>query len=174
MMRRFTTLFLLFLICFTAKTYAYKLENYIIKFIYINNFVDFTTFPNGTYKNIVNLCILGENSLALAIDKVKHSKNNNDKLFVKVIPSIQNIEGCNFLFISFSERYILPQILDKIANKPILTISEIEDFADKGGIIEFVDTKEGEVKFIINKKVADKANIKFDPLLFEIAIKIIQ
>jgi hypothetical protein len=59
-------------------------------------------------------------------------------------------------------------ILKKINYNPILSISDISDFAKQGGILELYK-KGDQIKFLINEDIAKQTNLHMDSKLIKLA-----
>ncbi len=98
-------------------------------------------------------------------DDKKIKKKEIDIIY---IDSINKLSDSDVLYIPNSQAKTLPEILEKIKNKNILTVSNIRGFAEKGGIIQiyFVSQK---VKLKINLDVANEEKLKISSSLLRIA-----
>jgi hypothetical protein len=76
------------------------------------------------------------------------------------------------LFISASEEGRLSEILSSLKGHPVLTISDGDNFADKGVMVGFVN-RDGKIKLEVNKSAAESAGLKIDSQLLEIALRVI-
>lgn len=94
------------------------------------------------------------------------------KLAVRQLSNINGINNCQVVYISNSENNNLIDILDTIKHKKILTVSDIGNFADKGGIIGFVRI-ENKIRFEINLKAAEESHLKIRSDLLTLAKRII-
>jgi len=94
------------------------------------------------------------------------------KLAVRQLSNINEINNCQVVYISNSENNNLIDILDTIKHKKILTVSDIGNFADKGGIIGFVRI-ENKIRLEINLKAAEESHLKIRSDLLTLAKRII-
>ena len=72
------------------------------------------------------------------------------------------------LFISASEESNLPAILKLLDGKAILTVSEIENFAKRGGIIK-LRRENNKIVFDINLEAAKRAGLAMNSQLLKLA-----
>jgi hypothetical protein len=72
------------------------------------------------------------------------------------------------LFISRSEEWRLEVILKDLESLPILTVSDIPDFCQRGGMIT-LDVINQRVRFSINPQTAAQAQLKLSSKLLELA-----
>ena len=78
------------------------------------------------------------------------------------------MDSCHILFISALEKERVASILKFLKSSCILTISDIEGFAQSGGIINFV-IEENKVRFEINIDAANRAGIKISSKVLKLA-----
>jgi len=76
--------------------------------------------------------------------------------------------SCQLLFVSSTESENVSRVLQGIRGLPIVTVSEIEGFAELGGVIEFY-IRENTVQFVINVGAADRVGVKIDSGLVSLA-----
>jgi hypothetical protein len=158
----------------TASAYAgdYSTE-YKIKAAYLYNFTKFVTWPEpislGTTQTIT-ICIVGKNPFGSFLEPLTLMEYKNTTLTVETIEDIDALEkkNCQILFISDSEKATVAEILKKTSKMHILTVSDIDRFANHFGIIGFV-LKDGKVRLEINLRAANQAGLKISAKLLEIA-----
>ena len=80
---------------------------------------------------------------------------------------------CHILFISSSEEGNLSKILEALKNLSILTVGEMKQFVESGGMINFT-LVEDKVRFEINLGSAKKVNLKINPKLLKLAVSVKQ
>ena len=81
---------------------------------------------------------------------------------------LRELGGCEILFISGSERANLPEILEELRAAPVLTVGECEDFATRGGEVQFT-LEENHVHFLINVDATERAGLKVSSKLLSLA-----
>lgn len=145
---------------------------------YIYNFAKFTRWPlaqvnDGEIDAEVEtasfyICILGLSSFGDAFEAMKGKPGADTNIVVRHINQVPLQNECQVLFISQSENHQLPALLHSVADQPVLTVSDIEGFAIKGGCIELTKT-DGKIAFSINLQSADRAHLKFSARLLELA-----
>ncbi len=72
------------------------------------------------------------------------------------------------MFISRAEQGRFKALLAKLGRLPILTISDIGDFAQAGGMIGLVETNQ-RIRFDINLAATRQANLKLSSQLLKLA-----
>ncbi len=99
---------------------------------------------------------------------LKDKKISTHPIKISKIKTLKNIDGFQIIFISKSETDNLHEIKEETNNKTVLLISDIEDFALKGGHIE-IKTVMKKLKLIINNNAALKSNIYISSKLLKIS-----
>ena len=77
-------------------------------------------------------------------------------------------QDCHVLFISASEERRLPEIVQALNHRDVLTVSDIPQFALRGGMIQFVNDK-NRIRLRINLEAAQAANIVISSKLLRVA-----
>ena len=80
----------------------------------------------------------------------------------------RNIKECNVIFIPGSQEDRIGTILSELDDMSILTVSEVEGFAQNGGAINFY-VQDNKLRFEINPDVLKKANLKASSRLLRLA-----
>jgi hypothetical protein len=82
---------------------------------------------------------------------------------------MEDISGCHILFIGYSAKDHLTELFKFVHKKPVLTISDMQGFANRGGMINFRRVK-NYIRFEINAKAAQQAGLKISSQLLKLAI----
>lgn len=145
--------------------YSSAANEYQIKSVFLYNLTKgFITWPPTAFANKeepFHLCILGEDPFGNTIDLTTEGQKGKDgrPLVINRLSNSQSLPTCHLLFIANSQSLPLTQELETAKRYSILTVSDIEDFATAGGIIEFF-TLEDKVKIAINICVLEKVHLK--------------
>lgn len=144
---------------------------YLIKAAFLYNFTKFVEWPPEAFKDGVspiNLCILGTDPFGKALRSISDKTVKGRKLNIKYPTRVEEITGCHVLFIGASERENLRQIMSFLKGSAILTVSDTEKFAERGGIINFIMV-ENKIKFEINPDAAQQCGLKISSQLLRLA-----
>ena len=155
----------------TAQAQPRLVREYQIKAAFLYNFVKFVEWPDDTFTDSstpLTLCVLGEDPFGAALDSLKGKAVKGRKLAIKRFESDQELEGCHVLFISLPEKNHLAQIIETLKDSSILTVGEMEQFAELGGIINFT-IERSKIRFIINVNAAEQAGLKISSKLLRLA-----
>ena len=83
-------------------------------------------------------------------------------------PTLEELRPCQILFISASERGRLKEIVETIAGDHVLTVGEMDGFAQRWGIVNFQVTG-NKVRFEINRARAQRAGLRISSRLLRVA-----
>ena len=151
-------------------------REYRIKAAFLYNFVQFVRWPATAFSSSdapFHIGILGDDPFGSALDDTVAGESiDGHRLSVMRSPRIEELEGCQVIFVCRSEGNSLDAILSELKAKPILTVSEVDGFANKGGDIDFY-LSGGKVRFEINPQSAQQCGLKISSQLLSLG-KIVQ
>lgn len=135
---------------------------YQIKAVFLYNFVHFVDWPPPAQPHQGQpFCIgvLGTDPFGGALDQaVRGETVNGNPLVVRRFRSLDEVRGCQMLFVSRSESWRMDRILRELQGQSILVVSDAEHFALDGGMIQFV-TENNKVRLRINVLAARAAKL---------------
>ena len=94
-------------------------------------------------------------------------------VLIKNITNLSDMLNCKVVYIGASEKAKLPTILAALKGQEILTVGDVEGFADKGVMINFVK-RNNKIVFEINLKEIKAAGIAMDSQLYELAARLVE
>jgi len=151
-------------------------KEYLVKAAFIYNFIKYVEWPDNKAignQSHIDICEAGSNGLSSAGQVFKAASTSKLSLSLVTENNWANAAAhCHVLFISASMEDKLPQILAAIKGQPVLTVSDIDNFAESGGMIGFVEN-DNKIKLEINTKPVETANMRINAQLLEIALKVI-
>jgi hypothetical protein len=144
-----------------------------IEAVYVFKFSQFVNWPgNARVKPSFEICILGEDPFGPFLERTIQGETVNGKSVAeRRIMRPQEAQGCAILYISRSEAARLRQILDTVRDWPVLTVSDLPDFTDKGGMIQFL-LQGGRVRFQVNLVPATQAGLALSSELLKVAVNV--
>jgi hypothetical protein len=155
-----------------------EVEEFTLKAVFLERFTRFIEWPDESQvSNPERPFILGvmgnKDFVELLISIYKDKSIRNKKVSISIVKDLRDISACHLLYIAESQRKHLQEILAVTRNKPILTVSESEGFAQEGVLINFF-IKDGRLCFEINELAATNAKLKMSHLLLETAKVVFQ
>lgn len=117
-----------------------------------------------------SLCVLGESPFGDALEELAQNPIDGRYIETKNINYASQAKYCDLLFVAASERTRLKQIFRILNKSAIATVSDIENFAEKGGMVELALVNDGtSLRILINQQAANDRNIKFNAQLLRLA-----
>lgn len=141
---------------------------------YVLNFAKFVEWPAETVwvDNKITLCVVGSNVLGDALSELHRRKVGSRELHVVLRANADDtLGGCHLVFIGESERQRAVAIIRSLGASPVLTISDIEDFAEKGGGIGLLH-HQNKIIFEINLKSLQRPNLRLPGQLLNLASQV--
>jgi len=140
-----------------------------VKAAFIYSFTKFVAWPSPD-TGPLKLCLVGEaDPLLTAITGLEGKLSQGRSIRVRAAePKTAALKSCDLIVIGANEEGRVGAILKEVQNSPALTVSEIENFIDAGGMIGLV-TAGDRVRFEINADAAQRANLKLSAQLLKLA-----
>ena len=146
--------------------------DYQLKAVFLFNFAQFTDWPAKAFADAqapLVIGVLGEDFFGPYLgETVRGEKANNRPLLVQHYRRIADIRTCHVLFISRSEMDRLEQIFQALPGRSILTVSDIPNFAARGGMIELFMEK-NKIRMRINLAAVKAADLNISSKLLRLA-----
>jgi hypothetical protein len=151
---------------------AAALAEYEAKAGFLYHYGWFVTWPATTvqgrdYPFIIG--VLGANPFGSVLDEVMRGKTIREHpVVIKYYRRIEDAVSSHILFISASEEPRLPFILQVLDGASVLTVSDLERFTERGGMIalRIMDKK---VHFDINVEATERVGLKMSSQLLKLA-----
>jgi hypothetical protein len=114
--------------------------------------------------------VLGKDPFGPALDQVVHGQSIQGRAIdVKRVARVEDALRCDVLFVSSSEREHLAEILVVLRGAPVLTVGDMDQFAERGGMINLVTIEANQIRFDINKRAIDLSQLKAPSQLLRLA-----
>ena len=156
---------------------AQRPREYQVKAAYLYGFGRFVEWPatariaaDGAFV----LCVLGDDPFGSLLDQaVEGGLMKNQPVSVRRIGRVEDGGGCDTLFVSASERPRLPRILELLDRRPVLTVGDSPEFAERGGMIGF-SVEGSRVRFTVNLEAAQNAGLMLQSELLRVAAAVLR
>jgi len=135
------------------------------KAAYLFNFVKFVEWPPPLAADSLTICFVGGRRVFAALSTdIGNKRVGARRLVVKQLDHVASIDNCNALYVDAAAAgNFRPE-----ASLPILTVSDAEQFAASGGMIElFTDNRR--LRFLINIDNAQRAGLRISSDLLKLA-----
>ena len=140
-----------------------------MKAAFIYNFSKFVHWPAATADKTLAICVLGKDPFGPALEEALLGKRvDGRELVARRLASAENAAGCNVLFVSSSEEAGVERILNALHGAPVLTIGDMDQFAERGGMINLT-TQGGRIRFEINLAAIERTGLRVSSQLLKLA-----
>lgn len=148
-------------------------QEYRLKTVFLEQFTRFIEWPKSPDRADTSapfiIAIIGEDPFGPILERTyAQRKIKNRKVDILYISTPDEIPECHMLFVPGSSEKVLPDILLRTKNKPILTVGDTEGFARKGVLVNFymsVNT----IKFEVNEKAVHRSGLAMSYMLLNLA-----
>jgi hypothetical protein len=141
-------------------------REYVIKAGYLYNFIKYIDWPNS--KDTITIGVFGDNPFGPALAPLNGKTAKGRRVVVKQLDSLRNAQDCQIIFVSSSENRRLREIFENATSEHVLTVGEVEGFAQSGGVINFIG-ENNKVHFEINAGAARRAGLTISSELLKLA-----
>ena len=105
----------------------------------LGQFVEWPASAFASAESPLIIGVLGQNPFGRSLDRaVEGEMIQKRRIVVKYGDTLDAIGSCHILFICRSEARRLSDILKALKGKPTLTVSDMGQFAEKGGMVNLV------------------------------------
>jgi len=143
-----------------------------LKAAFLYNFAKFVAWPQNDSAgrdSLFIIGIIGDNPFqGLLKEAVEGNSIRSREVRVMAVDNIDSLSNCQVLFVSSSEKDDYAGIIGAVADQPVLTVGEDEDFSDAGGIIAFY-IRDNRVRFRIDVEAAAAADLNISSKLLKLA-----
>jgi hypothetical protein len=149
-----------------------KPGEYEVKAVYLYNFGKFIRWPANTTSTQAGsfaICVLGEDPFGSSLNSTVNGETiNGTNIVATRISKPEDAGSCHIVFISSSEEGRLKEILSRLNCCSVLTVSDLPQFSQHGGMVGFVlDGKK--VRFEVNLAPAEHAGLTLSSELLKLA-----
>jgi len=130
---------------------------------YLYNFAKFVQWP-------FSICLLGEDEFGRRLDDlIANETFQGRRIVAKRFSSVAAAESCQIVFIGQSEEARLSKDLAALNTKHVLTVSDLPQFLERGGAIQFL-FQNNRVRFAVNLAAAQQAGLTLSSELLKVAV----
>ncbi len=142
-----------------------------IKAAFLYNFARFVDWPEDVLEesDSLEICILGPNPFSNSLEDIVEGKTAQGKpIAINYVSELGELLNCQILYITSDSKEQSEAALAMIADRSVLTVSDIPGFASHGGMVGFY-LDDGSVRFEVNRKLSSQAGLTFSSRLLNIA-----
>jgi hypothetical protein len=143
-----------------------------VKAGFVYNFARFVEWPATAVSGsnaLVVIGVLGDDAFGSKLEQTLKDKVILGRpCTVRKYKELIEVNQCHLLFIGGLEKKRLPEILAALKDAPVLTVGEMDRFAQAGGMINLYK-EQNSFRFEINLAAAERAQLKINPRLLQLA-----
>jgi len=144
-----------------------------LKAVFLFNFAQFTTWPPEAFADrsspliigLVGLDQFGDSLEATVQDELIHGR----RVRLERYRTLAEVKNWHMMYLGQADPARLDQILQATKGKPILTVSDVQTPALRGGIIIKFLIKQNKIRFVINAEAARDARLVLSSKLLQAA-----
>lgn len=129
---------------------------------HLAKFVDWPGVPGDEFR----ICIVGADAVGNMMRDLSGRQIKDRPLKIEV-DIVADLTQCQILFIGRADKR-LPELLKLLRSASVLTVSDLGDFARRGGMVGFY-VEAGRIKLEINPDATRAANLRISAKLLEVA-----
>jgi hypothetical protein len=145
-----------------------------VKAAFLYNFAKFVKWPDELPAGSpFVVAVLGEDTFEGVLAGTLRGKTVLDRAVeVRRVDALADARRVRILFVAASEKRRLPDVVAALDGASVLTVGDMDGFADQGGMIAFKQ-KQDTVAFEVNLDQADQAGLKVSSQLLRLAQRVI-
>ncbi len=165
---------LLLAICFkfAAQASAQSVEESRVKAAYLYNFAKFVEWPPGVFRNPDDpavICVVGDERTSDVLEPAVAGKKANGRPVEARRPhSSAELKSCQVLFIGFSDKERIAQLLSEVQRSSVLTVGQSDNFIALGGMINLA-LKNTTIELEIDPEPSTAVGLKISSRLLVVA-----
>lgn len=144
---------------------------YQVKAAFLYQFFKFVEWPPQAFhatNQTICIGVVDGGPMVRALQSVEGKEAKSRRVVVKRFKEPEELEFCHILFISSGMEDRMTEILNRLKGTSTLTVSDIDGFARRGGMINFI-TVENKIQFEINIETAERAKLQISSHLLRLA-----
>ncbi len=143
-----------------------------VKAAFVYQFANFITWPDGAFSDAsapVVIGILGNETVAKVLrESVRDKKVGERPILVRDLATPQEAAECQIVFLDRSDDKRVGEYLAVLVSKPILTVSDDDNFTEEGGVIKLYE-QQNKLRIEINVDEAARSNLTVSSKLLSLA-----
>ncbi len=166
----FTALPVVVLFLFSSFTNP-QINSISLKALFIYNFTKHVDWPNNSSSQIY-VGVVNEPNLTEKLQQILKNKKIKEKTFEVVpVPSPEEANKCQLIFIPAQQGYQLKQFIKWFEGRNVLIVTEGNDMASRGAAISIIENN-GKLTFEVNEQAIHKSGLNVSKELLQLGIPV--
>jgi YfiR/HmsC-like len=145
---------------------------YQVKAAFLFNFTKFIDWPDAAFADAhapIVLGIVGDDPFGSDLEQIVAGQLVKGRaISIRKYRLGEDLRHCQILFVGDSEQAHIPNILLSVQGASVLTVSDVDQFANAGGTVQFV-VEQSRVHFIVNWDAAARVHLEISAKLLALA-----
>lgn len=142
-----------------------------LKAAFLFNFAKFAEWPLDALpaERKLMLCVVNDPRFAFTLkETVRGHAIDGHELAVASIALDDPLGSCHVAYLAGIDVREMGRLLDSLRGAPILSVSDVDSFAESGGVAQFF-VEGGRMRFVVNVKSAERARLRLSSKLLALA-----
>ncbi len=177
-LRGWLSTFILFLTFFlTANSSLPAAEpparEYEVKGVLLFHLAQFVEWPTNAFEKPNSkfvIGILGDDPFGPTMDKIVAGEKAGDHpIVIERYANVSAVTNCHILFVTANGKDSLRKVVAQLGNRPVLTVSDVPNFTQNGGMVDFFIGDQRKVRLRVNPDIAKSAGLTVSSKLLRVA-----
>ncbi len=143
-----------------------------VQAVYLFDFAKFVHWPTGEKHEPVTICVAAQRFYIDTLTRIVAGEQVDARpIAIRAVHVPADEAGCTILFIDNSAKEHLDSLLAETAGKPVLTVSDIPGFLDRGGMIQFLAVN-NRIRFSVDLRPAERSGVSLSSELLKVALAV--
>ncbi len=147
-------------------------SEYEVKAAFLYNFALYVRWPEEAFERPdapLVFAVLGDDPFGQVLDETVADKRAQERtIVIRRFAKLRDVGHCHVLFVPRTEVTDLPRLLELLGAKPVLLVGEEQNFAVRGGAVNFF-LEQKRVRFEINPDAARPRELRISSKLLKLA-----
>ncbi len=138
---------------------------------FLFNFVKYTTWPADVLPDgsPIVVCVGGNDWVADSLVQLtRNQRVDGHPLSIRRTNLERSLDGCHVVYGAALDANRVSELVRAASGRPILTVSDSADFAQRGGVANFF-VDDGRMRFAVNPAAAERARLRISSRLLTLA-----
>lgn len=156
------------LLAMPVTAFAEPVPENAMKAAFLYNFALFTEWPQHANPGAINLCISADNALGEALGSIEGREIRGMHLNVIRTTAVTDVTSCQILFLGEADLPRARDVLARIGNAPVLTVTDVDGLLEQGVMIDMFESDK-RLAFGVNLNATKRAGLTFSSKLLRLA-----
>jgi hypothetical protein len=146
-----------------------------VKAAYLFNFARFVEWPATAFEHPHSpfvIGVIGDETMADVLRTTVAGRAVRDRPVVIEELVTAADARVHILFVGAGQTFALPRVLRQVEDRPILTVGDIEGFAEGGGMVRFA-LEQNRVRFDVNRHEIERAGLDISSHVLRLARRVL-